>query len=187
MNVQLLGVTAVVLSVLSGGAMAQHRCIENGKTIITDRPCADEPKTTVPIGNAPKVIGDAGNTAYSSPYGDWRGDAQFQFNRNGQLVGEAHAVVPMTISISQQGKVVGVSPQNGCTAKGIASPGIAPHLLSLDLTFSGCSFSGYNKRMSGHLSLNTTQQVAQLSLSGIRMLPLNPNTEAYDIKAAMRR
>lgn len=187
MKVRVVGVVGLVFALFSGGALAQYRCVESGKTVITDRPCSDAPTQTAPTGNAPKVIGDAGNSAYSSPYGDWRGDAQFQFTQNGQMVADAHAVVPMTISISPQGKVVGAAPQNGCKVKGLASPGLGPTSLSLDLTFSGCQYPKYNRRMPGHISLNPSQRVAQLYLSGIYIAPFGGYSEQYDVKATMRR
>jgi hypothetical protein len=180
----LLG-TALLVS--AGSATAQYRCIENGKTVITDRPCANEVVPAVPTGNVPKIIGDRENSAYSSPYGDWRGDVQLQLNQNGQLVAEAHTVAPMTISINPQGKIQLAAPKSGCTGKGVAAPYMGGSALSLDVTFAGCQVANFNKRMHGHLLLNPRQRVAQLSLSVMKTVPLMANTEFVDVKATLRR
>jgi hypothetical protein len=187
MNGRATCVFSLVMALFSCGALAQYRCVENGKAVFTDRPCGDEPKQTMPTGNAPKVIGDAGNSAYSSPYGDWRGDAQFQARLNGAVVQDAHTVGPMTISISPQGKVQGFDELSGCKLKGVASPFVGPNSLSIDVTFSGCRYSGYNKRMSGYLHLNPTQRVAMLNLNGFVVAPFGTKNESYDIRATLRR
>jgi hypothetical protein len=173
--------------IFSPGAIAQYRCVENGKTTFSDKPCVAEVKPVTPIGNAPKILGDNNNSAYGSPYGDWRGDAQYQARVNGALVSDAHTVIPMTISISPQGKVLGISEQNQCRMKGIASPGIMPNSLSLDVTFSGCGYPGYNQRMGGYLNLNAAQKQVQLSLNGFVIQSLGRGSEQYDIRATMRR
>ena len=175
------------LLLVSPSAWAQYRCVENGKTVFADRPCVAEAKPEVPTGNAPKVIGDSANTAYGTPYGDWRGDAQFQAKINGAVVQDAHTVGPMTISISPQGKVLGIDEQSKCRLKGVASPFVGPNSLSLDVTFSGCQYPGYNKRMNGHLNLSPTQRVAMLTLHGFIVAPFGTKNEIYDIRATMRR
>jgi hypothetical protein len=173
--------------IFSPGAIAQYRCVENGKTTFTDKPCVADAKPVIPMGNVPKVLGDSNNSAYGSPYGDWRGDAQYQARLNSTLVSDAHAVIPMIISISPQGKVMGFSEQNQCRMKGIASPGIGPTSLSIDVTLSGCSYPGYNQRMSGYINLNSAQKQAQLSLNGIVIQSFGRGSEQYEIRATMRR
>ena len=75
-------------------ANAQYRCVENGKTVFQDRPCAAEPPPTAPTGNNPKVIGDTDNSAYSTTNGTWRGQVQFMAKANNTVISEAHAVGP---------------------------------------------------------------------------------------------
>lgn len=163
----------LALLAASTTAMAQYRCVENGKTIFTDRPCPTNAQSTEqpPHGNAPKVIGDAGNTAYSSPFGTWRGQIQYQINGNGSINQEAMAVVAMTMDIDIQGRVTGSSPENGCRFRGIASPGNVPASIALDVTFAGCNFGGYNRRLFGTLSVNPAQKYAQFSLTGCPKTP----------------
>lgn len=102
---------AVLLTPLC--SWAQYRCVENGKTVFTDRPCSTESAVPSTSGGSPKVIGAKANTAYSTGYGDWRGQLQYQASLNGQPVSEAHAIVQTTVSIDPQGKIVGMSPENG--------------------------------------------------------------------------
>ena len=168
--------------------MAQYRCVENGKTLFTDRPClTDAPSPeNPPKGNAPKVIGDAGNSAYRSPYGSWRGQIQYQEKGPAGINRTAMAVVPMLMDIDPQGRVVGSSPENGCRFKGIASPGSIPTSIALDITFSGCYFAGYNRRMFGSLAIHQAQKFAQFSLMGHHITPLFASY-FFDVKGTLRR
>lgn len=177
-----------VLLAASTTAMAQYRCVENGKTVFTDRPCpTDGPSTEQPPqGNASKVVGDAGNSAYGTPFGTWRGQIQYQAKGSGGINQEAMAVVAMTIDINPQGRVLGSSPENGCRFRGIASPGNIPTSIALDITFAGCNFNGYNRRLFGTLSVNPTQKYAQFSLNGSHLSPL-ASMNFFDIKGTLRR
>lgn len=186
-----MGMRAIVFPLLSLAVMpvavAQYRCVENGKTVITDRPCASNTSSsTLPAGNASKLVGDVGNSAYSTSYGDWRGQVQYQATYRGQSVAEAHAVVPTTISIDPQGKVVGVSPETGCRIKGVAIPGTMPTLLSLDVTLTSCRFAKFNRRLSGSLSLYPVQKHAQFWIYAFPVDFLDPGW-SFDIKGTLRR
>lgn len=176
------------LLVASSTAMAQYRCVENGKTIFTDRPCLTDTTSAEqpPRGNVPKVIGDAENTAYGSPFGTWRGQIQYQANGSGGIKQEAMAVVAMTMDISPQGLILGSSPENGCRFRGIAIPGNVPTSIALDVTFAGCNFNGYNRRLFGTLSVNPAQKHAQFALSGSHVSPL-ASMNFFDIKGTLRR
>lgn len=167
-------------------ALAQYRCIENGKTLFTDKPCASNEAPSPPQGNSPKLIGDAANSAYSTTYGDWRGQTQYQATFRGQPLSEAHAVLQTMISIDSQGKILGSSPENGCQMKGIASPGIAPSILNLDITLSGCTFKKFNRRLTGSLALYPTEKRTQLWIYAHPVDLLNPGW-SYEIKGTMRR
>lgn len=162
-------IMAALLVAFSLSAMAQYRCIENGKTTFTDRPCADRP--VVPDagqpGNGPKVLGDSANSAYGTPNGSWRGQVQYLATGSGGVIGEAMAVVSMTMDIDPQGKITGSSAENGCKAKGIASPATSPLSLSLDVTLAGCHYSGLNRRYFGSLSVDQQKKLAQFSLQGV--------------------
>nr|WP_264178093.1 restriction endonuclease [Dechloromonas denitrificans] len=125
-----------------------------------------------------------GNNA--SPSGTWRGQVQYQGTGAGGVVQEAMAVVPMTIDIDPQGKVKGSSPENGCSLKGIAAPGIMPVSVNLDVTFTGCHYKGLNRRFSGTLFVIQAQKYAQLSLNGSHVVVLGGAT-FFDVKGTMRR
>lgn len=178
----------LALLAASTTAMAQYRCVENGNTIFTDRPCpTDTPSVEQPPrSNAPKMVGDAGNSAYSSPFGTWRGQIQYQANGRGGINQEAMAVVAMTMDIDSKGRVTGSSPENGCRFRGIASPGSVPTSIALDVTFAGCNFNGYNRRLFGTLSVNPAQKYAQFSLNGSHVMPL-ASMHFFDIKGTLRR
>lgn len=179
---------AVVLLglLLSPLAMAQYRCVENGKTLIADKPCASADAPNPPQGNSPKVIGDSANSAYSTSNGDWRGQMQYQATFQGQPLSEAHAVVQTTVSIDPQGKIIGLSPENGCKMKGIARPGMAPIILSLDITLTGCTFNKLNRRLFGTLALYPAEKRAQFWIYAHPVDLFNPGW-SYDIKGTMRR
>lgn len=170
----------------SSFAMAQYRCVENGKTLFTDKPCPSYETTTPPQGTSPKIIGDSANSAYSSGYGDWRGQVQYQAIFKGQPVSDAHAVVQTTISIDPQGKIIGSSSENGCKMKGIASPGIGGTILNLDITLTGCTFTKLNRRLTGTLALYPAEKRTQFWIYAHPVDLLNPGW-SYDIKGTMRR
>lgn len=178
---------AALLVAFSLSAMAQYRCVENGKTTFTDRPCADSPKApdAGKPGSGPKVLGDSANSAYGTPNGSWRGQVQYQATGSGGVVGEVMAVVSMTMDIDPQGKIIGSSPENGCKAKGIASPATSPMSLYLDMTLAGCHYSGLNRRYFGSLSVDQQKKLAQFSLQGVyRVFADSFHTE---VKGTLRR
>lgn len=178
----------LALLAASTTALAQYRCIDNGKSIFTDRPCPTDTPTAeqLPRGNAPKVIGDAGNTAYGSPFGTWRGQIQYQAKGPSGINQDAMAVVTMTMDIDPNGRILGSSPENGCRFRGIASPGNIPTSIALDVTFAGCNFNGYNRRLFGTLSVSPAQKYAQFSLNGSHVSPL-ASMNFFDIKGTLRR
>lgn len=176
-----------VLAALSWSASAQYRCIENGKTLYSDRPCTDAPRGPdfARPGSGPKVIGDIANSAYGTPFGTWRGQVQFQATGNKGPIAEALAVVPMTLDIEARGKVVGSSPENGCKAKGIASPGIDATMLNLDITLFECAYTGLNRRYFGSLIVSAQNKNARLYLSGTYRVFVN--STHTDIHGMLRR
>lgn len=178
--------TLLIGLLISSSAVAQYRCVENGKTLFTDKPCASEAVPAVPTGNSPKVIGDTANSAYSTGYGDWRGQVQYQASINGQPISEAHSIVQTTLSIDPQGKITGSSPENGCRMKGIATPGPMPTILSLDITLTGCHYSSLNRRLSGTLALYPAQKQTQFWIYAHPVNLLKPG-QSYDIKGTLRR
>lgn len=163
-------------------AYAQYRCEENGRVTFADRPCANqqaEPLRTPGI----KVIGDAGNAAYATNDGTWRGQVQFMAKSGTTVVSEAHAVVPLVIEIDPQGKVSGTG--NGCTLKGIAAPSPMESITTVDVTVKGCSYPGYNRQMSGRLAIYRAKKYVDFNLVSYDLQRRPPGY--YEIKGTLRR
>lgn len=176
-----------------------YRCVVNGKTTYTDKPC-DAPSLPGVEGSSASTssnaTGQAGKPAqsidldYSTPYGIWRGQAQYQGTTvKGQAIPEAHVVVPLVIEVEKQGRVRGASPENGCKLLGVAAPYVAPNMLTLDVTLSECRYPALNRRYSGTLVLYQSGNSVQFSLRSLNpmlaVLIVGPSN--FDIKATMKR
>ncbi len=164
-------------------AHAQYRCVENGKTVIQDRPCTTEAAPGVT--KSDKVIGDSANAAYSTTNGTWRGQVQFMAKAGNAVVSEAHAVGPFVIDINPQGRVTGSAGEYGCVLKGIAKPGMVPIITELDVTLSKCSYPGFNRQMSGRVALYAEQKYVDFSLVAYD-ISKRPSGH-YEIKGTLRR
>lgn len=174
-----------ILVLVSPLAFAQNRCIDNGKLLITDRPCVGQVSPAQPPVSLNQAPINNVSTAYGTPYGTWRGQVQLQATGTGGVIHDAMSIVPMTIDIASQGMIKGSSPENGCSLKGIAAPGMVPTSLMLDITLSGCRYADFNRRLHGVLSLNQAQKYALISLRGSNSNPFG--MVFYDIKGTMRR
>jgi len=86
-----------------------YRCIKDGQTVLTDIPCDSTP--VAPSSGAPAApsSGAVGKqrSAPESVIAEWRGQTQFQGAENGQLIEEAHSVVPLALIFSADGKGFG--------------------------------------------------------------------------------
>jgi len=174
-----------------------YRCVVNGKTTYADKPC-DAP--TVPGVDGPSTSSSSNGTGqigkpsksieldYSTPYGIWRGQAQYQASSKGQPIREAHAVVQLVIEVEKHGRVRGASPDNGCRLLGVAAPYVAPNMLTLDVTLSECRYPALNRRYSGMLALYQSSNSVQFSLQSTNIASAFTGEVAhFDIKATMRR
>jgi hypothetical protein len=176
-----------------------YRCVVNGKTTYTDKPC-DAP--TLPdvtessastSSNGTRQAGKPTKSIeldYSTPYGIWRGQAQYQGTTvKGQAMREAHVVVPLMIEVEKQGKMRGESPENGCKLLGVAAPYVAPNMLKLDVTLSECRYPALNRRYSGMLVLYQSGNSVQFSLQSLNHMVavLIEGPSNFDIKATMKR
>jgi len=192
--------TASVCSHASAANSTIYRCDDHGKTLFQDSPCGTQPGLAAPAGRAipsstatplssPLSPPSSAPNAQQNPMGDWRGQAQFQGTENGQHLDGSQSVVPLVISLAPEGKVTGLSPENGCRALGIWSPGFPsgpdPRVATLDITLSGCRFSGFNRRYSGTLIVAAKERSAQIGLQAYDMRPGQP-TRLYDVKATLR-
>jgi len=194
------GLLLGVVSVSSVNADQQfYRCVVNGKTTYTDKPCDAPMLPGVEAAGATtrsNTTGQAGKPEksieldYSTPYGIWRGQAQYQGTTvKGQAMREAHVVVPLVIEVEKQGKVRGASPENGCRLLGVAAPYVAPNMLTLDVTLSECRYPALNRRYSGTLALYQSSNSVQFSLRSLNPMVavLIEGPSNFDIKATMKR
>jgi hypothetical protein len=171
------------------------RCVVKGKTTYSDKPCNAPASPSGPGTHNSPTNSAGGNTGstfgsieidYSTPYGEWRGQAQYQASKKGEVIPAAHAVVPMVVVVEKEGKARGVSPENGCSLLGVATPFVTPTVLQLDVTLSGCRYSALNRRYTGSLALFKADNYVHLSLQSYSMGLAKPASH-YDIKATMRR
>jgi len=175
----------VVLIVLASYGSAKspiYRCIKDGQTVLTDKPCEE-------TGGAPstEVAGAASSPVSESVVGEWRGQTQFQGAEKGQELQEAHSVVLLGLTFSADGKVSGKSADNGCALLGVWSPGVTPRLFVLDITLRDCHYPGLNRRYSGTVTTAHIDQSAQLSLlAHTPPIPGMP-VRRYDVEATLRR
>jgi hypothetical protein len=166
-----------------------YRCVKDGQTVLTDKECEDTVQappsgaTAVPPGG---VVGKQVSESVSI-VGEWRGQTQFQGAEKGQLIEEAHSVVPLVLTFSADGKVSGTSPDNGCSLLGLWSPGVAPYLFPLDITLKSCRHAGFNLRYSGTLIAKFAENSAQFSLQAVTVPLAGQVFRRYDVGATLRR
>ena len=188
---------AVLLSALLLGAVYVspakadqpfYRCVENGKTTYTDKPC-QAPALPGSAATGQSTSSENGIALdYTTPYGAWRGHAQYQGSVKGQSLQGAHVVVPLVIEVGKQGKVRGASPENGCKLLGVAAP-MSANLLTLDVTLSECGVPALNRRYSGTLALYQTTNSVQFSLQSFNqgLAAVTKGPARFDVKATMKR
>lgn len=174
-----------------------YRCVVNGKTTYTDKPCdaptlpgVDGPSASTSSNGARQATKPTKSIEldYSTPYGIWRGQAQYQASSKGQPLREAHAVIPLVIEVEKHGRVRGASSDNGCKLLGVAAPYVAPNMLTLDVTLSECRYPALNRRYSGMLALYQSSNSVQFSLQSTNIASAFTGKVAhFDIKATMKR
>ena len=158
-----------------------YRCTQDGQTVLTDKPCDAAPaaSSSEPAGNQA--------SAPESIVGQWRGQTQFQGAEDGRELQEAHSVAPMVLTFSADGKVSGVSADNGCQLLGLWSPSVTPREFLLDVTLSDCRYAGLNRRYSGTLTLGHADGSALLGLQADTMPVPGLSRRRYDVAATLRR
>jgi hypothetical protein len=122
---------------------------------------------------------------YSSPYGEWRGQTQYQAFIRTTPDPTAHAVISLTVAIDRGGKLIGTSTENGCRFLGLAAPGSFPNIVTIDVTLSGCQYAAFNRTYKGHLALYSKERYAKLSLQALDTSSRKAGT--YNITSTMRR
>lgn len=174
-----------------------YRCTDHGQVTFQDGPCGAKqgfwPPFVAPEGNpvakaAPATTTLAARSGSGTPPvgGEWRGQTQYQGSENGQYLQGSQSVVPLAISLTQDGKVTGDSSENGCHVLGIWGPGVSPNVAALDVTLNGCSHASFNRRYSGFLTAGQDLRTAQLSLQAYDP-GSGRTTRLYDVKSTLRR
>lgn len=123
---------------------------------------------------------------YSTPNGEWHGQAQFHARVGSNFDPKAHSVSDLAVSIDPQGKLTGVSAGTGCRALGLATPSGPKTVFNLDVTFSGCTYPGYNQRYSGNLFLYPKDSYVSLRLRSYRV-DTSSAAVSYDVRATLKR
>ena len=179
---QTLWVAIVVTLALPASAKSPiYRCIKDGQTVLTDKPCDAAPaaSSSEPAGNQV--------SAPESIVAQWRGQTQFQGAEEGRELQEVHSVVPLVLTFSADGKVSGVSADNGCQLLGLWSPAVTPRLFTLDVTLSDCRYAGLNRRYTGTVTIGHTDGSALLGLQADTMPVLGLPRRRYDVAATLLR
>ena len=147
------------------------RCTTNGNVTYRDAPC-DRPSVPPVLQQAPPQTAVPTVPAAGKPdfYGGWSGQAQYQAKINSRPIDEAHAVVDLVLIINPKGKLTGASRENDCNALGFATPGLGP-TLNLDVTLTGCRYSGFNRRFTGTFGLPPGREYAKVSLLAYEARP----------------
>jgi hypothetical protein len=121
---------------------------------------------------------------YANPYGDWHGQTQYQAFIGTTSDPAAHAIVNLYLSIDHQGKVIGISTENGCKILGLAAPGLAPTIVTLDVMLTNCNYTDFNRTYKGSLSVNGRDQYSSLLLQGFQIIG---KAGTFNITATMRK
>jgi hypothetical protein len=163
-------------------ATTVYRCSKNGQTILTDRPC-DGPADSANPANTPssQSATTIASSSTPSPIGTWHGQAQYQGRENGQVMQQAHTVVPLVLEFTADGKVSGSSDDNGCKVLGVWSQSNPPQVVWVDITLSACHFAGLDRRYAGSFILARPDSSGQLSVLATEFV------RAYDVKGTLRR
>jgi len=185
-------VVALIVAVMpSSRALAAtliFRCVKEGQTVLTDKPCDGSSASTSPAPSA--ATPQPGGPDVSAPMsivGDWSGQVQYQGMQNGVQIPEAHSVVSSMVSLTADGKVTGTSADNGCKLLGVWSPDVIPQRVNLDVTLSGCRFEGLNRRYSGSLTASSRDASEQLALLANELLVPGKPFRQFDVRATLRR
>jgi len=174
-GLRLIALPLLVCAVCSAGADQVFQCRDvSGKVTYSNVPCGSESKQT------------PSEDDYGSIYGEWRGQTQFKETVSGPSDRLAHLITPVTLKIDPGGKVTGVSQDSGCRILGLARPGPAATVPSLDVTVSSCRDRVFNRRYIGTFALYSRQKYATLQLVSLPP-PLFGKPATYDITATLKR
>jgi hypothetical protein len=185
-------VILVSLFVLAGLGSSAHaaktiyRCTKDGQVTLSDKPCEGSPSpessnTASPQSSAINIP----SSTNPSPVGDWHGQMQYQGRESGQTLEEAHSVAPSSLNFTADGKVSGGSQDNGCKWLGVWSQG--GRIISIDMSLTGCSYGGLNRRFAGTFLLGVPDSSGEVLLQAFTLPLPGQGARGYDIKGTLRR
>jgi hypothetical protein len=173
-----------VLGVKAHAGTPVYKCVKDGQITLTDKPCGGQSLATP--ATAPGASANVPSSSNPSPIGNWSGQIQYQEVQNGQTVPAAHSVALVKAEFTPDGKVTGTSVENGCKVLGVWSDG-GQTLIWIDITLSGCTYDGLNRRYHGSFILARPDTSGQLAAQSIGV-PLSRDTgKVFDVKGTLRR
>jgi hypothetical protein len=117
-------------------------------------------------------------------FGEWRGSAQYIVNRHGDQGPALQEIVQVVLKVEVDGKITGISTDNGCRLGGIGAP-MGANVMTVDITLRECRSVVLNRRFSGTLAHYPPDKRVALSLQVIdtRSKPV----ATYEVKATTLR
>jgi hypothetical protein len=181
----LAAILALTLGNTVNAGTRVFKCIKDGQTILTDRPCAEDKPADAdsPSGDAAPVP----SSSALSPIGRWSGEVHYSALENGEPIAAAHSVAVLSVRFSGDGKVVGTSLENGCHILGKWASGPTPTVVWLDMTLDGCHFAGLNRRYHGSFILANPDSSGSVQLQVGEQQRPGQRARTYDIEGTLRR
>ena len=160
-----------------------YRCEKSGQITLTDEPC-DRAKATDGNANASTLPSTNPTTV-----GIWKGQLQYSGNESGEMIEAAHAVVPLTLEYTADGKVTGASLENGCRWLGVWSQGGKglERLITLDVSLTSCGYSGINRRYTGTFLLAIPDSAGQVNLLAYTLPLPGRKPRSYTLGGTLHR
>jgi hypothetical protein len=182
----ILGVTlvwALGWPVESQAAKTIYRCEKDGHITLTDKPCDGSKESA---SNTGTTISSASNP---STVGVWSGQLQYSGTEAGGMIVAAHAVVPLTLEFTADGKVSGTSSDNGCNWLGVWSQGGKglERMITLDVSLTNCRFTGFDRRYGGTFLLAAPDSSGQVNLLAYTPPIPGQKVRGYSLGGTLRR
>lgn len=118
--------------------------------------------------------------------GQWNGTVRYTLKAGTEAIQRADVDTRLILQIEKNGKVSGVSGKKGCVLQGLATPDVAPNIMTLNITLSECTYPIYEGRYKGLVSYFAKQDYSEL-----RLRMFNPKAGdrpvTAELKATLRR
>jgi hypothetical protein len=175
---------------LTGSAQAAktiYKCTKDGQVTLTDKACDGATSSGTSASSAEPQSGATTipSSSNPSPIGGWHGQMQYQGQRSGQMLEEAHSVAPVSLNFTADGKVSGASAENGCQWLGVWSQG--GRIVSVDMSLTGCKYAGLDRRFTGTFLLGIPDSSGEVMLQAFTIPFPGQAARGYDIKGTLRR